>query len=51
MSVTQRLCDIDHFRVFTAIEQGPGTRVVPASQPGDVLSRLKSPIVVAAASR
>jgi hypothetical protein len=48
MSVTQRLCDIDHFGAFTAIDKAREQGLCP---PGDVLSRLKSPIVVAAASR
>lgn len=51
MSVKQRLCDIDDFGALTAIARPREQQLCPDSRPRNVLPRLKSLIVVAAASR
>lgn len=51
MSVKQRLCDIDDFGAITAIAKPREQQLCPGSRPRNVLSRLKSPVVVAAAAR
>ena len=51
MSVKQHLCDIDNFGASTAIAKPREQDLCPDSRPRNVLSRLKSPIVMAAAPR
>jgi len=51
MSVKQHLCDIDDFGALAAIAKPREQQLCPGSRRRNVLSRPKSPVVVAAASR
>ena len=51
MSVKQRRCDIDDFGALTAIAKPREQQLSSGSRSLNVRSRLKSPVVEAAASR